>query len=109
MSNAVFFNSYKLKEGVSVPDFLIAIEQLLQESVSKQKGFISSKLMAEGEAWADYVIFETMDDLNAFLKSAEEAQANGANDLAEKFYSFLDFNTLKSHIYSVEKCFPSNK
>jgi len=40
--------------------------------------------MAEGEAWADYAIFETMDDLNDFLKSAEESQANGTNDLAEK-------------------------
>jgi len=52
--------------------------------VSKHKGVISIKLMAEGEAWADYAIFETMDDLNAFLKSAEEAQTNGTNALSEK-------------------------
>jgi hypothetical protein len=105
MSNAVFFNSYKLKEGASVPDFLIAFEQLIQQNVSKHKGVISVKLMAEGEAWADYAIFKTMDDLNAFLKSAEETQANGTNDLAEKFYSFLDFDTCKSHIYSVERSY----
>jgi hypothetical protein len=109
MSNAIFYNYYKLKEGSSVPDFLIAFEQLIQENVSKNKGVISVKLLAEGDAWADYAVFETMDDLNAFLKSAEEAQANGTNDLAEKFYSFLDFDTCKSHIFSVEKSFSSNQ
>jgi hypothetical protein len=31
MSNAVFFNTYKLKDGVSVPDFLLAVEKLIKE------------------------------------------------------------------------------
>ena len=35
MANAVFFNSYKLKEGASASDFLIAFEQLIQENISK--------------------------------------------------------------------------
>ena len=98
MSNVIYFNTYKLVDGASAPDFLLAIEKLIKEQISKQKGFVSFKLLAEGDAWADYCMFETMDNLNAFLESAQ----NNSTALAEKFYSFLDFDTCKSHIYTVE-------
>jgi len=101
MSNAVFFNTYKLNAGVSVPDFLLAVEKLIKEYVSKQKGYVSCTLLADGDAWADCAVFETMDDLNAFLESSQ----NDRNESAEKFYSFLDFDTCISKIYSVEKSF----
>jgi len=97
MSNVVFSNNYKLRDGVSVPDFLIAIEQLIKEHVSKQKGYISFQLLTEGDTWVDSVTFETMDDLNAFLESSQ----NNSNEFAEKFYSFLNFATCKSTVYSV--------
>ena len=99
MPNAVFFNSYKLKEGASVPDFLLAAEKLWNEHISKQKGYISFNLLVDGETWADSTIFETMDDANAFLASSQ----SGTNDLAQKFYSFLNFNSCKSHVFSVER------
>jgi hypothetical protein len=105
MSNVVFANTYKLKNGASVPDFLLAVEKLIKEYVSKQKGYVSFQLLAENDTWADSVTFETMDNLNAFLETSEAAQANGTNDLAEKFYSFLNFNTCKSNIYSVVKSY----
>jgi hypothetical protein len=98
MSKVVFSSTYKLKDGVSVPDFLLATEQLIKEHVSKQKGYVSFQLLAESDTWADSVTFETMDNLNAFLESSQ----NDRNELAEKFYSFLDFDTCKSNIYSVE-------
>jgi len=98
MSNVVFSNIYKLKDGVSVPDFLLAIEKLIKEHVSKQKGYVSFQLLAEGDTWADSVTFETMDYLNAFLESSQ----NERNELAEKFYSFLNFDTCKSNIYTVK-------
>jgi hypothetical protein len=101
MSNVVFSNTYKLKDGVSVPDFLLAIEKLIKEHISKQKGYISFQLLAEGDTWADSVTFETMDNLNAFLESSQ----NDRNELAEKFYSFLNFNTCKSNIYAVVKSY----
>ena len=101
MSNAIYFNTYKLVDGASVPEFLLAVEKLIKENISKQKGFVSFKLLAEGDAWADYCMFETTDDLNAFLESAQ----NNSTELAEKFYSFLDFDTCKSNIYSVEKSY----
>ena len=98
MSNVAFSNCYKLKEGASVPDFLIAIEHLIKDHVSKQKGYVSFQLLKEEDTWIDSVIFETMDDLNAFL----EASQKNSNELAEKFYSFLNFATCKSKVYSVE-------
>jgi len=97
--NAVFFNSYKLKKGVSVPDFLLAAEKLNNEYISKQKGFISFNLMADGETWADSSVFETMEDVKRF------AESNEPNELAETFYSFINLNSCKSHFFSVERSF----
>ncbi|MCL2367948.1 MAG: hypothetical protein FWC72_03035 [Oscillospiraceae bacterium] len=101
MANVVFFNSYKLKKGASVPDFLRAVETLIKEHISKQAGYVSFKLLAQGDAWADSVTFETMDHLNAWL----EASQTDSNEFAEAFYSFLNFNSCKSSIYTVEMSF----
>jgi hypothetical protein len=100
MSNVVFSITYKLKNGVSVPDFLLAVEKLIKEHISKQKGYVSFQLL-EGDTWADSVTFDTMDNLNAFLESSEKNK----NELAEAFYSFLNFNTCKSNIYTVVKSY----
>jgi hypothetical protein len=97
MSNVVFSNTYKLKDGASVPDFLLAIEKLVKEHVSKQKGYVSFQLFAEGDTWTDSVTFETRGNLDAFLESSQ----NNKNELAEKFYSFLNVSACKSNIYSV--------
>lgn len=102
MSKVVFYNSYKLKEGASVPDFLAAIDKLSDEIIAKHKGVISFTLLVDGDTWADYGVFETMDDLNNFLAASRTAKENGTNDLAEKFYSFCDFTKSKSHTFSVE-------
>ena len=97
MANVVFFNSYKLKKGVSIPDFLLAVENLNNEYISKQKGYISFKLFVDGETWADATTFKTMDDAKNF------AESNTPNMFAEKFYSFLNLIGCKSHFFSVEK------
>ena len=70
MSNVAFSNRYKLKDGASVPDFLLAIEQLIKEHLSKQKGYVSFQLLKEDDTWVDSVTFETMDNLNVFLESS---------------------------------------
>ena len=98
MSNAVFFNSYKLKKGVSIPDFLEAFERLNNEHISKMQGFVSCKLMVDGDTWSDALTFETMEDLKKF----EELSAN-PDELALNFYSFLNMNSCKTHRFSIEK------
>ena len=97
MSNAVFCNTYKLKKGSSVPDFVHSVEQLVTEYASKQKGFISCQLFNDGDTWADIGVFETMEDAKNF------ENPSAPNEFATKFYSFLNFNSCISRMYSVEQ------
>ena len=97
MANVASLNSYKLKEGVSVSDFLLAKDTLISEFASKQKGWISSKTLVDGEIWADFTIFESIDDLKAFVPLCNKSE------LAKKAWSFMDMNTLKSHRFLVER------
>ena len=97
MPNALFFNTYKLKKGSSVPDFLLAVDNLIHEYASKQKGYVSFMLMQDGDTWADCGVFETMEDAKSF------ENPGSVNEYAGKFYSFLNFNSCKSNIYALEK------
>jgi len=99
MSNAVWFISYKLVEGASVPDFLIALEKVHDEILSKQKGFISWKVLVDGDTWVDLVTWETPDD----AKNAETA--GETNPIAHKFYSYIDMESCKNQHFSVEKSY----
>jgi len=98
MSNAVYYVSYKLKKGASIPDFLLAAEKLNNEHISKQKGYISWQQLVDDNTWADLITFETMEDLNNFI----EASSN-PNESAKEFYSFMNLLSCKQHIFSVEK------
>ncbi|MCL2569186.1 MAG: hypothetical protein FWE12_07130 [Oscillospiraceae bacterium] len=100
MPNAIYYVSYKLKKGTSVPDFLLAAKALNDGYISKQKGYISWEQMVDGETWADMCTFETMEDLKAF----EEASRN-PSELAGKFYSFINLMSCKGHKFSVEKTY----
>lgn len=97
MAEVVFHNSYKLKKGVSIPDFLNSVEELNNEYISKQDGYISFELLVDGETWADTTRFETMEDAQSFAKCGTPSE------VAKKFYSFINLNSCKSNIYSVEK------
>ena len=99
MSNIVFFSTYKLKKGTSIPDFLLAVENLNNEYISKQAGYISFSLMVDGETWADSTTFATMEDARNFAGASEP------NKFAEEFYSFLNLSSCKSHFFSVEKSY----
>ena len=101
MSKAIFFNSYKLKKGVAIPEFLAIAEQLNKEHISKQSGYISSSLLVDGEIWADQTIFETLKDLEAFIQTS----ASSKNELAEKFYSCININSCVTRCFVVEKNF----
>ena len=99
MPNAVYFVSYKLKKGASVPDFLQASETLNNEYMSKQKGYISWKQLVDGELWVDLLTVETMDDAMRISNPTEP------NALAEKFYSFINLNSCKAHLFTVERSY----
>lgn len=102
MSNAVHLNIYKLKKGASVADFLLAAEKLNNEEISKKKGYLSFKLMADGDTWVDAITFATMED----LKNFEEASRN-PSEVAKHFYSFINFTAKgnRHHTLSVERSY----
>lgn len=99
MGNVVFFNTYTLKDGASIPDFLLAVEQLNNEYISKQKGYVSFELLQEGETWADSTTFETLEDLQAFENSGTPSEH------AERFYSFLNISSCKSRVFTSIRSF----
>jgi len=98
MSYAVYFVSYKLKKGASVPEFLQASKKLNDEYISKRKGYISWQQMVDGDTWADMCNFETMDDLRAFEEASQTP-----NEHALAFYSFLNLNSCRGHQFLVER------
>ena len=100
MANAVWFISYKLKKGVSVDEFLAASEKCNNEVLSRKKGFISWKVLVNDGMWVDLCTWETMEDaINAEKNDGEP------NPVAQKFYSFIDFKSLKHQVFSVEKSY----
>lgn len=99
MSKTVFFNTYKLKKGAHIPDFLLAVDDLNQGYIAKQKGYVSFELLVDGETWADATTFETAEDAKKFASSSEP------NKLAEAFYAFINLNSCKTHYFSVEKSY----
>jgi hypothetical protein len=100
MSNAVFYCSFSLKKGASVPDFLQAAEKLNNEYISKQKGYVSWKQLVDGDTWADFLTFETMADVKKF-----EANSGNAGELAENFYSFINLNSCKLNYFTIERSY----
>lgn len=99
MPKAIWFISYKLVEGASIPDFLNASRECNNEVLSKQRGFISWKVLADGDTWVDLVEWETMEDA---LQA--ESNDNEPSPIAQKFYAFIDPTSLKSQVLSIEKC-----
>ncbi len=97
MSNTVWFISYKLLEGASVADYMAASQKVHDEVLSKQKGFISWKVLKDGDEWIDLVIWETPED----AKRAETA--GQGNPAAGEYYSLMDFNSMKNQIFTLEK------
>jgi len=99
MANSIWFISYKLKEGASEQEFLTASKKCNDEVLSKQKGFISWKVLKNGDTWVDLVTWETSED----AKNGEKAGAG--NPAATEFYAFIDFKSLKHELFSVEESY----
>jgi len=100
VANAVYYVSFKLKKGTVVEDFLAAAENLNNEFISKQRGYVSWKQMVDGDTWADVLTFETMDDLENF-----QVVSSNPSEVAKKFYSFINLPSCKSHFFSVERSY----
>lgn len=99
MSETVWGITYQLIKGASVQDYLAASEQVNNEILSKQKGFVSWQVLASGDTWMDMVTWESGED----AKNAESAGAE--NPIAQKYYSLIDMESCKMTVYTVKKSF----
>ncbi len=100
MSNAVVCITFNLAAGASVPGFLDAAEELNTVYMSKQKGFISWQQLVDGDLWADVITWETMEDAKKMMEPSDTQNA-----AAEKFYSFINMETCKVNLFSVERIY----
>ena len=90
--------SFKLKDGVSVDEFLAASDEIQTNYLSKCKGFINRQLMIIDGTWTDWVIWETMADAeNAMHGSAED-------DFAKKFSSLIG-EIIEQGLYPLERSY----
>jgi len=90
--------SFKLKDGVSAEDLLLASDEIQDKYLSKCKGFISRQLMTIEGVWTDWVIWETMADAhNAMQQSAE-------NEFAKKFVSLVG-EVVEDNLYPLERAY----
>ncbi|MCL2079765.1 MAG: hypothetical protein FWH17_07995 [Oscillospiraceae bacterium] len=100
MSNAIILTFYKLKDGVSVPDFLLVADKFHEVFVLKQKGVISCKLLANAEMWGDYSVWESMDDFKrADPQTPDEVAA------MNEYFSYIDGDSAVDHHFNVEKSY----
>lgn len=97
MAHVVEFASFNLKKGASVSEFLLESDRFNRIFLSKQKGYISRKLLHEGEMWADSVLWKTMEDVQRAYKNAD------GDATACEYFSFMDKQSIKVFILPVEK------
>ena len=95
MPNAVEFVSFNLRKGKSVSDFLLVSDKFNREFLSRQKGYLSRKLLVDGKKWADCVLWETVEDVQNAYKVASE------DTVACEYVSFMI--GISGRIYSTEK------
>jgi len=99
MSKAVFYCEFKLKKNADVAEFLAAAKTLNDEYISKQKGYVSWQQLTNDDVWVDLLTFETMAD----VKNFEANSALNPNELAMKFYSYINMMSCKVRYFSVER------
>ena len=89
MSNVVMLLSFKLKNDVSVQDFLLASDKTQNEYLSKCKGYVSRKLFVNDETWTDLVFWETMGDAEKAMSASEEnASVKGMSSMIAEIIQY---------------------
>ena len=74
MKNALEIVTFKIKDGVKVPDFLKASAELEEGFAKKQEGFIDRTFArSEGNDWVDVIRWKTMADAEAASKAAMQS------------------------------------
>jgi heme-degrading monooxygenase HmoA len=84
MSHILEFPSFTLKKGVSEAEFLLVHEKFNQDFMIKQKGYISHKLLRDGDTWFDLVVWESAEAMEKAFQDIYK------NDAAAAYISLID-------------------
>ncbi|WMJ22209.1 hypothetical protein RBG61_09390 [Paludicola sp. MB14-C6] len=99
MTNVVEFASFSLKKEASVSAFLLVSDEFNNVFLSKQKGYISRKLLLVDNMWADSVLWETMEDALKAFNIADD------DEVACEYVSFMEEESIKVLHLSVERSY----
>jgi len=94
MANGFFYCEFKLKKGVDEAEFLQAAKALNDGYISKQPGYVGWRQVRDGDTWADMLMFETVQHARDF-----EANSANPNELALRFYSFINMPSCRARFY----------
>ena len=99
MSNIIELASFYLKKEVSLPDFFLISDKFNSEFLALQKGYISRKLLVNGEKWLDLVLWETMEDAQNAVKEFYKSKPalEYASFMLENEGDLLHFSVQKSY------------
>ena len=90
--------TFKLKDGVSNEDLLVASDEIQENYLSKCDGFISRQLMQIDGNWTDWVIWETLPNANMAMEKSEQ------NEFGVKFNALIG-EVLDFQLYPLERAY----
>lgn len=97
MAKSIWFISYKLVKGTAVEEFLAVSQKVHEEVLSQQKGFVSWRVLQNGDTWVDEVVWESQED-------AEKGETAGQdNPSAQAFYSMIEMESCQNTCYALVK------
>lgn len=67
--------AFTLKKGVTESEFLLAHEKFNREFMKKQKGYVSHKLVRDGDNWFDIAVWESTETKDQAFKDIYENAA----------------------------------
>ena len=67
--------AFTIKNGVSEKDFLAAHEKFNREFMKKQDGYVSHKLIRNGDSWFDIAVWSSEETKNKAFKDIYKSSA----------------------------------
>lgn len=101
MDYAIEYVAFKLKKGITAEAFIPVSDLFTDAFLKKQNGYISRKILRDGDIWADLVLWE---DAASHIKAME---ASKQDETAQAYLSMLHLSAKGSsyHLYSPVKSY----
>jgi len=93
----VEYGYFELKKDVDENEFLNAAKKFNEEYFTKQRGFISNKLMKDEKGWVDLSTWDNVEDAH------EAGKKMRFNEVAANYLTFIDRSTLNFKYFSIEQ------